>query len=123
MGGAGSLARELPPEGSRGQGSWHWVQREIVETRKRGLVDLVGNTQMGAEMPECPGRQAGPQGPPKQDISHLQPQGRPFHCLHTCQAATASLGPQEDGNFGAVQASVGKYADLLWEGREKRARM
>ena len=61
--------------------------------------------------------------PPKQDTPHLQLQGRPLCCLHTCQAATASLDPQEDGNFGAVQASIGKYADLLWEGREKRARM
>lgn len=55
-------------------------------------------------------------------ISHLQLQGRPISCLHTCQAATASLDPQKNGDLGAIQASVGKYADLLWEGREKRAR-
>lgn len=63
------------------------------------------------------------QGPLEQGVvSHLQLQGRPLFCLHTGQAATASLESQEDGDFGAVQASVGKYADLLWEGRETRAR-
>lgn len=87
-----------------------------------GHVDLARHPQVGAEMPEWPGGQAAPQGPLEQDASHLQLQGRPLPCLHTGQAAPASLDPQEDGNLGAVQASVGKYADLLWEGREERAR-
>lgn len=63
------------------------------------------------------------QGPLEQGVvSHLQLQRRPLFSLHTGQAATASLHSQENGDFGAVQASVGKYADLLWERREKRAR-
>ena len=66
--GGGSLARQLPPESSRGQGSWHWVQREMVETCRRGHVDLAGNPQMGAE---CPAGQVGPQGPPK--TGHTSP--------------------------------------------------
>lgn len=85
-------------------------------------MDLAGHPQVGAEMPECPGGQAALQGPLEQDASHLQLQGRPLSCLHTGQAAPASLDPQEDGKLGAVQVSVGKYADLLWEGREESTR-
>lgn len=54
----------------------------------------------------------------KEKGSHLQPQGWPLSCLNTCQAATSSLDPQEDGHLGAVQASVRKDTDLLWEVRE-----
>lgn len=59
---------------------------------------------------------------PRIGRSHLQLQGRPLSCLHTGQAAPASLDPQENGNLGAVQVSVGKYAYLLWKGRQERAR-
>ena len=56
-------------------------------------------------------------GPPAQGaIAHLQLQGRPLPCLHTCQATATSLDSQEDGELGAFQASVGEYADSLWEG-------
>lgn len=51
---------------------------------------------------------------------HLQLQGRSLSRLHTCQAATPSLEPQEDGDLGAVQVSVRKDADLLWEEERDR---
>lgn len=51
-------------------------------------------------------------------VSHLQLQERPLSCRHTGQAAASSLDPQEDGDLGAVQASVRKDTDLLWEVRQ-----
>lgn len=56
----------------------------------------------------------------EEGVSHLQFQGRPLSCLNTCQAATSSLDPQEDGHLGAVQASVRKDTDFLWEVRQER---
>lgn len=85
-------------------------------------MGLARDPQMGAERPESQGLGSGvtsgagtSAGSPRQGASHLQLQGRPLPCLHTGQAAAASLDAQEDGDLGAVQASVGECADLLWE--------
>lgn len=74
---------------------------------------------MGTKMSLRPsGRTDSAVAPRMRRVSHLQLQERPLSCFHTCQAATSSLDPQEDGDLGAVQASVRKDTDLLWEVRQ-----
>ena len=107
----------LSAEGDGGnlnwRGRWTWPEstaehRDSGASQRPGQVRYAGAPEWGV-------------------VSHLQLQERSLSSLHTCQATAASLEPQEDGDLGAVQASavqvsVGKNADLLWEGGEKRAR-